>query len=123
MSGNTYHQAPSAAGTAPAGCPMHQSWSPLDDQYLADPYPIASDLRESHPIFFAESLGHVVVTKMADIETVFLNPDVFASTNVQDPIFALAPEAASVLAAPDFNPVAVINPAATAPMPFNAPWA
>lgn len=109
MSANTYHQAPSATGTAPPGCPMHQSWSPLDDSYLADPYEIASELRDTHPIFFAESLGHVVVTKMDDIETVFLNPDVFASTNVQDPIFALASEAAAVLAAPDFNPIAVMS--------------
>ena len=46
---------------------------------------------------------------MDDIETVFLNPDVFASTNVQDPIFPLAPEAAAVLAAPDFNPIAVMS--------------
>ena len=109
MSANTYHQAPSATGTAPPGCPLHKSWSPLDDSYLSDPYEIASGLRDTHPIFFAESLGHVVVTKMDDIETVFLNPDVFASTNVQDPIFPLAPEAAAVLAAPDFNPIAVMS--------------
>lgn len=109
MSANSYHQVPSLTGTAPPGCPMHQSWSPLDENYLSDPYPIASTLREAHPIFFAESLSHVVVTKMEDIETVFLNPDVYASTNVQDPLFALAPEAAAILGAPDFNPVAVMS--------------
>ena len=54
-------------------------------------------------------LGHVVVTTMADIETVFMNPDVFASTNVQDPIFPLSPEAAAVLAADDFDPIAVMS--------------
>ena len=46
---------------------------------------------------------------MADIETVFMNPDVFASTNVQDPIFPLAPDAAAVLTADDFDPVAVMS--------------
>ena len=109
MSSNTYHQAPDAVAAAPPGCPMHASWSPLDDDYLADPYPIAGALRDEHPVFYAEQLGHVVVTKMEDIEEVFMNPDVFASTNVQDPIFPLAPEAAAVLGAPDFDPQAVMS--------------
>ena len=106
---NTYHQAPDSIAEAPPGCPMHRGWSPLDADYLADPYPIASGLRDEHPIFYAAQLGHVVVTRMEDIEHVFLHPDVFASTNVQDPIFPLAPEAAAVLAAPDFDPVAVMS--------------
>ena len=106
---NTYHRAPDAVAAAPSGCPMNRTWSPLDDDYLADPYPIASALRDEHPVFWAERLGHVVVTKMADIEHVFMNPDVFASTNVQDPIFPLAPEAAAVLGAPDFDPVSVMS--------------
>jgi len=109
MSSNTYHQAPDAVAAAPPGCPMHASWSPLDDDYLADPYPIAGALSDEHPVFYAEQLGHVVVTKMEDIEEVFMNPDVFASTNVQDPIFPLAPEAAAVLGAPDFDPQAVMS--------------
>ena len=96
MSANTYHQAPDSVREAPPGCPMHSGWSPLDHDYLADPYPIATALRDEHPIFYAPELGHVVVTTMADIETVFMNPDVFASTNVQDPIFPLAPDAAAV---------------------------
>ena len=91
MSSNTYHQAPDAVATAPPGCPMNTSWSPLDSDYLVDPYPIAGALRDEHPVFYAEQLGHVVVTKMEDIEEVFMNPDVFASTNVQDPIFPPRP--------------------------------
>ena len=109
MSSNTYHQAPDSVREAPPGCPLHSGWSPLDHDYLADPYPIATALRDEHPIFYAPELGHVVVTTMADIETVFMNPDVFASTNVQDPIFPLAPDAAAVLTADDFDPVAVMS--------------
>ena len=33
----------------------------------------------------------------------------FASTNVQDPLFPLAPEAAAILAAEDFDPIAVMS--------------
>lgn len=106
---NTYHQAPDSLAAPPPGCPVHATWSPLDDDYLANPYPIANELRDEHPVFYAEELGHVVVTRMADIEAVFMNPDVYASTNVQDPIFPLADEATDILGAPDFDPVAVMS--------------
>lgn len=109
MSANTYHHAPETIGDAPPGCPMHKQWSPLDADYLTDPYPIAAALRDEHPVFYAKELGHVVVTKMADIETVFMSPDVFASTNVQDPIYPLVPEASEILSVDDFNPVAVMS--------------
>ena len=109
MSANTYHRAPDSVPTAPTGCPVEHTWSPLDPDYLSDPYPIAAHLREDHPVFFADELGYLVVTRMEDIEHVFMNPDVFASSNVQDPIFPLAPEAAEILAADDFDPVAVMS--------------
>ncbi len=109
MTANTYHQAPSSLVDAPRGCPVNNLWSPLDDDYLADPYPIAVALHNEHPVFYAKQLGHVVVTDMDDIEAIFLNPDVFASTNVQDPLFPLCAEAAAVLGADDFNAVAVMS--------------
>ena len=107
---NTYHQAPdSIERLPPAGCPVNRSWSPLDIDYLANPYPIARGLSDQHPMFYAEELGHVVVSSMSDIERVFMDPDTFASTNVQDPIFPLVDEARALLGSPDFNPVAVMS--------------
>ena len=106
---NTYHQAPERLTGPPPGCPVDGRWSPLDADYLADPYPIAALLRADHPVFYAEEIGHVVVTRMDDIETVFTHPDVFASTNVQDPVFPLDPAAAAILAAEDFDPIAVMS--------------
>lgn len=88
---------------------MHASWSPLNDDYLAEPYAIASQLHEEHPVFYAEKLGYVVVTSMADIEAIFNDHETFASVNVQDPVFPLAPEAQEILAAEDFDPVAVMS--------------
>jgi cytochrome P450 len=93
----------------PTGCPIDHSWSPLNDDYLTNPYPIARQLSDASPIFFAEQLGYVVVTRMEDIVEVFMNPDVYASTNVQDPVFPIGERAADVLAAPDFDPVAVMS--------------
>lgn len=106
---NTYHQAPTSTNTAPSGCPVEHLWSPLSADYLADPYPIASRLRQEQPVFYSEQLGYVVVTRMEDLEHVFMHPDVFASTNVQDPIWPLTDEAAAALATPDFDPVAVMS--------------
>jgi cytochrome P450 len=107
--GNDYHAAPNAIATAPSGCPVNHAWSPLNDDYLADPYPIANQLREDSPIFFAEELGYVVITRMEDIIEVFTKPDVYASTIVQNPVFPISGRASEVLAAPDFNPVAVMS--------------
>jgi cytochrome P450 len=92
----------------PAGCPV-RSWDPLSAEYLADPYPSAEALRDGTPIFFTDALGYLVVTRMEDIVEVFMNPDVYASVNVQDPLLPLSREAAEVLSAPDFDPVAVMS--------------
>jgi hypothetical protein len=109
MTANTYHHAPERVAAAPSGCPVDHAWSPLSSEYLADPYPIAAQLRDEHPVFYSDELGYVVVTRMEDIETVFTHPDIYASTNVQDPIFPLAPEAAEILSADDFDPIAVMS--------------
>ncbi len=106
---NSYHQAPNAIVSAPPGCPVNHDWSPLNDDYLLDPYPIAHGLREEGPIFFSKELGYVVITRMEDIIEVFTDPDVYASTNVQDPVFPIGKRAQDILAAPDFNPVAVMS--------------
>jgi cytochrome P450 len=105
---NTYHQMHGDVPAPPATCPV-RSWNPLGAEYLADPYPTARELREETPVFFTDELGYLVVTRMEDIVEVFMNPDVYASVNVQDPLFPLSPEAAAVLAVDDYNPVAVMS--------------
>lgn len=109
MSENKYHQERNERPPSPSGCPMHQTWSPLNDDYLKDPYPIAAALRDAHPVFYAEELGYLVVTEMEEIERIFKDHETFASVNVQDPVFPLADEAHKVLSAPDFDPVAVMS--------------
>ena len=106
---SSYHRAPGAVPPPPAGCPVHHTWSPLDDDYLRDPYSIAARLRDETPVFYAEELGYLVITRMEDIDAVFRNPDVYASANVQDPVFPLGDGATQVLSAPDFDPIAVMS--------------
>ena len=109
MTANDYHQIRTAPTAAPAGCPVDHSFTPLTAAYVADPYPIANRMREETPVVYAEEMGFVVASRMDDITEVFLNPDVYSSENVQDPVWPLCDEAAAILADPDFNPVAVMS--------------
>ena len=109
MAGDRYHQERLETPPPPRGCPMHASWSPLNEDYLAEPYDIAAKLRDEHAVFYAEQLGYLVVTEMGEIERIFADHETFASAIVQDPVFPLAAEAKAVLSAPDFNPVAVMS--------------
>lgn len=109
MSENKYHQERPEVPAPPSGCPMHATWSPLNEDYLAEPYAIAKQLQVQHPVFYAEKLGYVVVTDMDEIQAIFKDHKTFASVNVQDPAFPLSPEAKALLGAEDFDPVAVMS--------------
>ena len=66
-------------------------------------------LREDTPVFYAGELEYLVLTRMEDVSAVFLDHDSFGSQNVQDPVFGICNAAHEVLAAPDFDPVAVMS--------------
>ena len=104
-----YHQIRTAAAAPPAGCPIDHSFTPLMDQYVADPYPIANRMRDEAPVVFAEEMGFVVVSRMDHVTEVFLDPEVYSSENVQDPVWPICEEAAAILANPAFDPVAVMS--------------
>ena len=109
MVDNAYHKVDAQRVPAPEGCPVDHEFSPYREEYVKDPYPWLNRKREEEPVFYSEDLGYVVVTRMADVDHVFRNPDVFTSTNVQDPVFPLCPEAQEILSADDYNPVAVMS--------------
>jgi cytochrome P450 len=109
MTETAYHQIRTSARGAPSGCPIDHGFTPLAPDYVADPYPIAARIRESTPVVYAEPLGFVVVSQMDLVTEVFMNPDVYSSQNVQDPVFPICQEAAAILGSPDFDPVAVMS--------------
>jgi len=108
-SADSYHNVSRAASEPPSGCPVVHAFSPLDKGYMNDPYTLTNRLRDTTPVFWAEEFGYLVVTRMEDINEVFLNPDVYSSANVQDPVQPICPAAQTVLAVDDFNPVAVMS--------------
>ena len=112
MSANTddaYHKIRIPPRKPPGGCPVDHEFTTFTDDYLANPYPQLARIREENPVFYSEKLGYLVVTRMEDVAAVFGDPDVYSSENVQDPVFPVCDRAAQVLAAEDFNPVAVMS--------------
>ncbi len=109
MADTSYHHTRMETPDPPAGCPVNHEFTPLSPEYAADPYTMTTKLREETPIFYAERFGYVVVTKMQDVMEVFLDPQAYSSENVQDPVFPIAEEAQAVLAASDFDPIAVMS--------------
>jgi cytochrome P450 len=109
MSKRAYHEVRREKSIAPEGCPIDRDFSPYSDVYVADPHAVLNAKRENEPVFYSEQLGYVVVTRMEDVEAIFRNPDVYSSENVQDPVFPLCDEAAEILSAEDYDPVAVMS--------------
>ena len=104
-----YHNIRIPPGVQPEGCPIDHEFTTFNHDYLANPYPELQRLREKHPVFYSEKLGFLVLTRMEDLIEVFRDHDVYSSANVQDPVFPICDRAAAVLAAEDFNPVAVMS--------------
>lgn len=109
MSETAYHKMRTETAPAPAGCPVDHSFSPFAEDYLQNPYTELEKLRGDSPVFYSEELGYLVLTRMEDVAEVFRNADVFSSENVQDPVLPICDAAAKVLAAADYNPIAVMS--------------
>ena len=73
---------------------MHEGFDPLSEEFLADPYAAMTD----EPVFYAPSLDYYVVTRYADVEQVFLDPQTYSAATAQLPLIQLEPEALKILA-------------------------
>src|SRR5262249_50355362 len=80
-----------------AGCPVHAEFDPLSPTFLADPFAVLASLPHETPVFYAPSIDYYVVTRCADIEAVFLDPEAYSAAPAQLPLTQLVPEAAQIL--------------------------
>jgi cytochrome P450 len=84
--------------TAPPGCPVHETFDPLGESFLRDPFAVMDELPlQETPVFYAPSLDYYVVTRYADVERVFLEPATFSAATAQLPLVQLTPEAGNIL--------------------------
>lgn len=82
---------------ATTGCPVHHGFDPLGDEYIADPYPIHSAVREEAPAFYAAAIDMWVITRYDDIEAVLKDPGTFSAAVGQKPVFPMSAEAQDIL--------------------------
>ena len=109
MADKPYHRIRTERAPAPEGCPVDHAFTPFSKTYMDDPYAALAAKRHDTPVFYAEALGYLVVTRMEDVAEVFRNPAVFSSENVQDPVLPICPAAAAKLAVDDYSPIAVMS--------------
>src|SRR4051794_20398561 len=78
-------------------CPVHADFDPLSEEFLADPYAVMAHLPlEETPVFHAPAIDGYVVTRYADVEAVFLDPETYSAAAAQMPPVPLVPAAAGV---------------------------
>ena len=82
--------------SATTGCPVHAKFDPLSEEFLRDPFAVLPEVADE-PVFYAPSLDYYVVTRYADIERVFLDPQTFSAANAQLPLIQLPPEVGKTL--------------------------
>jgi cytochrome P450 len=86
-------------------CPVHERFDPLADDFLADPYAVMAQLPlHETPVFYAPAIDGYVVTRYADVEAVFLDPETYSAAAAQMPLVPLVPEAAEILLAGGHRP-------------------
>ncbi len=73
---------------------VHTGFDPLSEAFLRDPHACMGDLPA---VFHAPSIDYYVVTRYADIERVFLDPETFSAANAQLPLIPLPPEVGKTL--------------------------
>jgi cytochrome P450 len=86
-------------------CPVHEHFDPLAEDFLADPYAVMAHLPlHETPVFYAPAIDGYVVTRYADVEAVFLDPETYSAAAAQMPLVPLVPEAAEILLAGGHRP-------------------
>lgn len=80
-----------------ARCPVHADFDPLSTAYLSDPFAVLRSLPGDTQVFYAPSIDYYVVTRYADIEAVFLDPETYSAATAQLPLAPLVPEAVQIL--------------------------
>src|SRR5215218_9856726 len=81
-------------------CPVRADFDPLSERFLADPYAVMASLPLAEtPVLYAPAIDYYVVTRHADVEAVFLDPETYSAGAAQLPLVALEPEAAEIMLA------------------------
>jgi hypothetical protein len=67
-------------------CPVHANFDPLAKAFLDDPFAVLASLPRETPVFYAPSIDYYVVTRYADIKSVFLDSETYSAALNQLPL-------------------------------------
>ncbi|WP_308817194.1 cytochrome P450 [Pseudonocardia alni] len=80
--------------TTSGACPFSSAgaeFNPFVEPYLADPYEFLARAREEEPVFYSPEIDYWVVTRYADIQSVFRDTKTFSATIALEPLTPLYP--------------------------------
>ncbi|CAA9442787.1 MAG: hypothetical protein AVDCRST_MAG37-1526 [uncultured Rubrobacteraceae bacterium] len=77
--------------------PVDPDFDPLDESFIANPYPHFARFRREAPIFYAPKIGFWVVSRYEDILKIVKDSDAYSNARVQEPMQPLTPEATQKL--------------------------
>jgi cytochrome P450 len=90
---------------ATCDCPAEAGFDPLSPEFLADPFRVMATLPLAEaPLFYAPAIGYYVVTRHADIDEVFRNPETYSAAVAQAPLVPLVAQAQRILLAGGYKP-------------------
>ncbi len=78
-------------------CPVDANFDPLAKAFLGDPFAVLASLPQETPVFYASAIDYYVVTRYADIKSVFLDTETYSAALTQLPLVQLVPEAEQIL--------------------------
>jgi cytochrome P450 len=76
---------------------LGQAYHPLQEEQLANPYPLYELMRKQEPITFSPEIGTWLVARYSDLRSILSQPEVFSSRDVKTPLTTLTPAAFEVL--------------------------
>ena len=79
-------------------CPVEPAFDPLAPDFLADPFAVMRSLPlANRPVFYAPAIDYYVVTRYADIESIFSDPQSYSAAAAQLPLVELDARARQIL--------------------------
>jgi cytochrome P450 len=83
--------------SATASSGIADRFNPFGVEFLTDPFPILSEIREAAPAFYSADLDHWVITRYAEVRFILRTVASFSAINALEPLAKLCPRATMVL--------------------------
>jgi cytochrome P450 len=84
-------------------------FDPFSTEFLNNPYPVLSNVREAAPAFYSADLDHWVITRYAEVRLILRTARSFSAINALEPLNKLCPRAAVLLKDGGYTPTPALT--------------